>query len=66
MTSGMPTPTKEQLQELCQAAGQQHLLQEWDSLAEEERQQLAADIQVRGFVCKSASSKSQTCAARSS
>lgn len=65
ISAGMTVSNREKLQELCQAAGQQHLLQDWDSLVEEERQQLAADIQVREFVCSSASSKSQTCAMRS-
>lgn len=34
------------LQQLCEAAGQQHLLEDWASLTTSEQQQLADDIQV--------------------
>jgi hypothetical protein len=34
------------LQQLCDAAGQQHLLEDWASLTATEQQQLADDIQV--------------------
>jgi hypothetical protein len=43
MTAG----SKEQLHELCAAAGQQHLLEDWDSLQTNEQEQLAEDIKVR-------------------
>jgi hypothetical protein len=43
----MAAGTKEQLHELCAAAGQQHLLEGWDSLQTNEQQQLAEDIKVR-------------------
>ena len=36
----------ELLQSKCQAAGQQHLLEDWSSLNADEQRQLAADIQV--------------------
>lgn len=36
---------KQALQQLCHTAGQEHLLQDWDSLSSTEQQQLADDIQ---------------------
>lgn len=42
---------KEELQERCTAAGQQHLLQHWDSLSVPEQQQLSSEIQVKIHPC---------------
>lgn len=39
------------LQQLCEAAGQQHLLEDWASLTTSEQQQLADDIQVSTLGC---------------
>jgi hypothetical protein len=34
------------VRERCAAAGQQHLLDDWDALSQSEQQELAAEIQV--------------------
>lgn len=41
--------SKEQLQNICAGAEQQHLLDDWDSLAPSEQQQLTVDIQGLDF-----------------